>query len=73
VPLIDAALLGAGRFARARKQWRDAAHLVSTRWDAFLAAEPATRAFAFTSHAAALDAEEEAAADMAALVSNQAA
>ncbi len=73
MPLIDAALLGAGRFARARKRWRDAARLVSTRWDAFLAAEPETRAFAFASYTAALDAEEEAAADMAALVSNQAA
>lgn len=39
MPLIDAALLGARRSAGARKRWRDAARLVSTRWEVFLAAE----------------------------------
>jgi hypothetical protein len=71
--VIDAALLGAGRLARARKQWRDAARVVSARWEVFLAAEPETRAFAFASYTAALDAEEAAAAAMATLVSSRAA
>ena len=53
--------------ARAREAWRDAASIVSNRWQVFLEAEPERRAWAFASYLAALDAEEAAAADMAAL------
>ena len=59
--------------ARALETWREAASLVSTRWQSFLDAEPESRAFAFASYVAALDAEEAAAADVAALVSSVAA
>ena len=52
--------------ARALETWREAASLVSTRWHAFLDAEPETRKWAFASYLAALDAEEAAAADVAA-------
>jgi hypothetical protein len=58
---------------RALETWREAASLVATRWQNFLDAEPESRAFAFASYVAALDAEEAAAADMAALVSSVAA
>ena len=54
-------------------QWRQAAALVSSRWQTYLDAEPETRAFAFASYRSALGAEEAAAADMAALPSNVAA
>jgi hypothetical protein len=54
---------------RALETWREAASLVATRWQNFLDAEPESRAFAFASYVAALDAEEAAAADMAALAS----
>jgi hypothetical protein len=47
--------------------WRAAAHLVSARWQTFLDAGPETRRLAFASYLAALDAEEAAAADTAAL------
>jgi hypothetical protein len=47
--------------------WRAAAHLVSTRWQTFLDADAERRGFAFASYLAALDAEEAAAADVAAL------
>jgi hypothetical protein len=63
---------GRGR-ARALEMWREAASLVATRWQNFLDAEPESRAFAFASYVAALDAEEAAAAEMAALVSSLAA
>ena len=43
------------------------ASLVATRWQLFLEAEPESRAWAFACYVAALDAEEAAAADMAAL------
>lgn len=56
--------------ARALETWREAASLVATRWQNFLDAEPESRAFAFASYIAALDAEEAAAAEMAALVSS---
>jgi hypothetical protein len=56
------------RLARARERWRDAAQLVSTRWDVFLSAEAEARAFAFQAYLAALDAEEAAATAMAELV-----
>lgn len=63
---------GRGR-ARALETWREAASLVATRWQNFLDAEPESRAFTFASYVAALDAEEAAAAEMAALVSSVAA
>ena len=46
--------------AQALEVWRDAEQVVSTRWDAFLKAEAASRRFAFASYVAALDAEEAA-------------
>jgi hypothetical protein len=51
----------------ALEAWRAAAHVVSTRWDRFLHAEPEMRVFAFASYVAALDCEEAAAADLAAI------
>jgi hypothetical protein len=59
--------------AEAFMDWREAADLVSSRWRTYTEAEPVGRAFAFASYLAALDAEEAAAADMAALVSRVAA
>lgn len=50
-------------------EWREAAELVSARWRTYLDAEPQSRAFAFASFKSALDAEEAAAAGMAALYS----
>jgi hypothetical protein len=47
--------------------WPDAAELVSVRWQLFLDAEGESRSWAFASYLAALDAEEAAAADLAAL------
>lgn len=49
----------------ALETWRAAAHVVSSRWDRFLQAEPEMRLFAFASYVAALDSEEAAAADLA--------
>jgi uncharacterized damage-inducible protein DinB len=46
--------------AQALEEWRDAEQLVSTRWEAFLQADPESRRFAFASYVAALDAEEAA-------------
>ena len=63
---------GRGR-DRALETWREAASLVATRWQNFLATEPDCRAFAFASYIAALDAEEAAAAELAALSSSIAA
>jgi hypothetical protein len=63
--------------ARGRAQtldaWREAANLVSTRWQLFLEAESEGRRWAFASYVAALDAEEAAAAEMLALASPMAA
>ena len=59
--------------ARALETWREAASLVGIRWRVFLDAEPESRAWAFASYVAALDAEAAAAADMAALSSSIAA
>jgi hypothetical protein len=56
------------RLARAQSLWRDAARLVSIRWDVFLRSEAQARAFAFASYLAALDAEETAAVRMSHLV-----
>jgi hypothetical protein len=65
------------RAARSRAQaldaWREAANLVSTRWERFLAAESEGREWAFASYVAALDAEQAAAAEMAALATPMAA
>jgi hypothetical protein len=61
------------RTDRALEAWRDAASLVAMRWGVFLEAEPESRPWAFASYVAALDAEEAAAADMAALTSSIAA
>ena len=51
--------------AQALEVWRDAEHLVATRWQGFVKAEPEARRFAFASYVAALDAEEVAAAELA--------
>jgi hypothetical protein len=66
-------LFAARSRARALETWRDAASLVTTRWRAFVEGEPESRAFAFASYLAALDAEEAAAADMATQSSSMAA
>jgi hypothetical protein len=52
---------------RALEAWREAASVVRLRWQAFLEADAVTRQWAFASYVAALDAEEAAAAEMAAL------
>jgi hypothetical protein len=73
-PTAHSTTLFAGRSqARAFEIWRDAASLVTTRWRVFLEAEPESRAWAFASYVAALDVEEAAAADMAAMSSSIAA
>ncbi len=66
-------VLAARRRAQALDAWRDAANLVSTRWRLFLEAEAEGRQWAFASYVAALDAEEAAAADMAAMTQPMAA
>lgn len=71
--LMDASALGARRLARAQSRWRDSARLVSMRWEVLLAVGPEARALAFASYAAALDAEEAAAATLARIVSSPAA
>lgn len=58
------------RLAKAQSIWRDAARLVSIRWDVFLRSESQARAFAFASYLAALDAEETAAVRMSHFVPN---
>jgi hypothetical protein len=69
---ITQELAARGR-AEALDAWRDAANLVSTRWQLFLEAESESRRWAFASYVAALDAEEAAAAEMAALAAPMAA
>ena len=59
--------------ARALDAWREAADLVWRRWTAYLAVEPEARTFAFASYHAALDAEQAAAAEIAALAGRLAA
>ena len=66
-------LFGGRSRARAAGAWREAAILVATRWRVFLDAEPESRAYAFASYVAALDAEEAAAAELASLSSSIAA
>ena len=51
--------------------WRAAADLVSLRWRTFLDVDAGTRGFAFASYLAALDAEEAAARDLAALAAHE--
>ena len=58
---------------RALDVWREAADLVWRRWNVYLAAEDEARTFAFASYIAALDAEEAAAAEVAALAGRVAA
>jgi len=53
--------------ARALDTWREAARLVGLRWRGFLEADPASRSWAFAAYMAALDAEEAAASEVAAL------
>jgi hypothetical protein len=73
-PTPHSTQLFAGRAqARGLDTRREAANLVATRWRTFLHAEPESRTFAFASYVAALDAEEAAAAEVAALVSSAAA
>ena len=73
-PTAHTTPLFAGRAqSRTLETWREAASLVATRWQNFLDAERESRAFAFASYVAALDSEEAAAAEMAALVSSVAA
>jgi hypothetical protein len=55
---------------RALETWREAARAVATRWQSFLEAGAGTRASAFASYVAALDAQENAAADLAAVSSS---
>jgi hypothetical protein len=69
---ISQALAASGR-AQALAAWREAENLVSTRWQLFLAAESEGRQWAFASYVAALNAEEAAAADLAAIASPMAA
>lgn len=66
-------VLAARSRAEALDVWRDAANLVSTRWQLFVEADSDGRQWAFASYVAALDAEEAAAAEMAALAQPMAA
>jgi hypothetical protein len=66
-------VLAARGQAEALDAWREAANLVSTRWQRFVEAEPEGRQWAFASYVAALDAEQAAAAEMAALAAPMAA
>jgi hypothetical protein len=70
---IRTLLFASRQLSRARNRWRDAARVVADRWDVFLRAEAENRAFAFRSFAAALDAEEAAAAEIAGLIHRPAA
>ena len=55
----------ARRQVRALESWRDAESRVSARWKLFLEADPESRPWTFAFYAAALDAEEAAAAALA--------
>ena len=52
---------------QALEAWRESADLVGIRWHGFLEAESESRPWAFALYVAALDAEESAAAELAAL------
>lgn len=69
---VTEVLAARGR-AQALDVWRDAATLAATRWQLFLDAEAEGRQWAFASYVAALNAEEVAAAEMAALTLPEAA
>ena len=66
-------LFGGRSRTQAAEAWREAATLVAKRWRVFLDAESESRAWAFASYVAALDAEEAAAAELASLSSSIAA
>jgi hypothetical protein len=66
-------VLAARSQAEALDAWRETSNLVSTRWQRFLEAKSEGRQWAFASYVAALDAEEAAAADLAALAALMAA
>jgi hypothetical protein len=53
--------------AQALETWREAASLVGVRWRHFLETDHARRSWAFAGYVAALDAEEAAASELAAL------
>ena len=73
-PTVHTTQLFAGRSrTRVLETWREAASLVATRWQLFLDAESERRAWAFASYVAALDGEEAAATELAALSSSVAA
>ncbi len=55
------------RREHALETWRDAADLVGVRWQDFVTADSESRSWAFVLYVAALDAEESAAAELAAL------
>jgi hypothetical protein len=59
--------------SRAFDIWREAADLVGRRWSVYLAVDPEARTFAFASYVAALDAEEAASFELAALAGRAAA
>lgn len=59
--------------AEALDEWREAAKLVAARWQLFLEAGPDGRQWAYASYVAALDDEEAAATEMAALATPMAA
>jgi hypothetical protein len=62
------ASLFAGRSRdQALEAWRDAADVVGARWQTFLEADVDGRPWAFARYVAAVDAEETAAAELAAL------
>jgi hypothetical protein len=61
----DAPLHHARLHAGALDTWRDAEVLVQLRWDTFLEADRASRPGAFAAYVAALDAEAEAAGELA--------
>jgi hypothetical protein len=63
---------GADGINRNLEAWRAAARRVWVCWDALLASPPEGRGHAFAAHAAALDAEAAAAAEMAADVAARA-
>jgi hypothetical protein len=65
----SSALFADTRRAGALERWRDSADVVAIRWRDYLAAAPGAGRLAFAIYVAALDAEEAAAADLAALSS----
>jgi hypothetical protein len=64
---LNTTLLAPRSSVQALDRWREAAVYVETRWRAVREAEPDSRAWAYASFFAALDAEKASAADLAAL------